>query len=402
MVDVHRRRTTTGAALQRCLALLPLVILLCAAGVEGQEDSGDVAPVLIDYFFEPGCSACEEVGQLVLPEMEGRFGGLYELRRHDVGLASNVALLVAYQDALGITENAPVSMIIDNRYAFCGVDAMGDALFERIELAISERLAPGWRPPEPIVVRQGEEEDLVARKVQGFALFAVLAGGLTDGINPCAISTLVFFMSLLAVAKVKGKGLLLMGISFCLASFLTYTALGFGLLRVLHTFSGFPTLRHIVDGVLVLSLAVLAWLSFRDAYRYKTTRDPGEVTLQLPRRVKLKIHDIMRSRLRSGNLVAGGLVIGTAVTALESVCTGQVYVPTMVVVIKSGGPATRAWLYLLLYNTMFVTPLVCAFILTYRGLRAETLLQWSKRNVVTSKMLLGAFFLAMAALILII
>ena len=385
----------------RAFPLLAVILLAVTPAAKAQAP-GDLPPVILDYFFEPGCSACEEVNRLVLPELEGRFGGLYEIRRHDVGISSNVAVLVAYQDALGITENEPVSIIIDFRHAFCGVDAMGEAMFERIDLSIAERLAPDWHTPEPIVVPEGEAEEVVARKVEGFALFAVVLGGLTDGINPCAISTLVFFMSLLAVSKVKGTGLMMMGVSFCLASFLTYSALGFGLLRVLHTFTGLPVLRHIVDGVLVLSLAVLAWLSFRDAYRYKTTRDPAAVTLQLPKRVKLKIHDVMRSRLRAGNLVAGGLVIGAAVTALESVCTGQVYVPTLVVVIKSGGPAARAWLYLLLYNTMFVTPLVCAFVLTYRGLRAETLLQWSKRNVVKSKVLLGGFFLVMALLILII
>jgi threonine/homoserine/homoserine lactone efflux protein len=93
------------------------------------------------------------------------------------------------------------------------------------------------------------------------------------------------------------------------------------------------------------------------------------------------------------------------VTALESVCTGQMYVPTMVMVIKSAGgfPAAaglsvKAWQYLLLYNVMFVVPLVIVFLLTYFGLRTQTLLDWSKRNVVFSKLLLGIFFLLMAVL----
>ena len=33
------------------------------------------------------------------------------------------------------------------------------------------------------------------------------------------------------------------------------------------------------------------------------------------------------------------------------------------------------------------------------GMRTQTLLEWSKRNVVFSKVLLGLFFLAMAVLI---
>jgi hypothetical protein len=47
-----------------------------------------------------------------------------------------------------------------------------------------------------------------------------------------------------------------------------------------------------------------------------------------------------------------GLLIGVVVTALESVCTGQVYVPTLVLILKNNALAeSRAWLYLLAYNT---------------------------------------------------
>ena len=48
---------------------------------------------------------------------------------------------------------------------------------------------------------------------------------------------------------------------------------------------------------------------------------------------------------------------------------------------------------------MFIVPLVTVFILTYFGLRTQTLLEWSKKNVVISKVLLGVFFLAMAVFI---
>jgi hypothetical protein len=49
---------------------------------------------------------------------------------------------------------------------------------------------------------------------------------------------------------------------------------------------------------------------------------------------------------------------------------------------------------------MFILPLVAVFLLTYFGLRTETLLEWSRKEVVVSKTLLGLFFLAMATLIL--
>jgi hypothetical protein len=48
---------------------------------------------------------------------------------------------------------------------------------------------------------------------------------------------------------------------------------------------------------------------------------------------------------------------------------------------------------------MFMVPLVMVFSLTYLGLRTDSLLKWSQNNLVTSKILLGCFFISMAVLI---
>jgi hypothetical protein len=85
------------------------------------------------------------------------------------------------------------------------------------------------------------------------------------------------------------------------------------------------------------------------------------------------------------------------------VCTGQVYVPTLVLVAKAGGSgAGTAWKYLLLYNGMFMMPRVAVFILTYFGLTTQTLIEWSKKNVVITKILMGLLFLVMSTLILVL
>ena len=58
--------------------------------------------------------------------------------------------------------------------------------------------------------------------------------------------------------------------------------------------------------------------------------------------------------------------------------------------------------YLMAYNLMFVLPLVILFVLVYQGLKWQAVLEWSKRNVVVSKILMGCFFISMAVLIMII
>jgi cytochrome c biogenesis protein CcdA len=189
---------------------------------------------------------------------------------------------------------------------------------------------------------------------------------------------------------------LLIGGAFCLASFLTYTAIGLGLLRALHMLAAFNSIRRGVELALVAVLVFLAVYSFRDAIRFRRSGHAHDVTLQLPDRLKRLTHRLMRTGLRGHAQVLSAFGVGAAVTALESVCTGQVYVPTLALVVKGGRDAGRGLAYLLVYNLMFILPLVIVFLLTYQGMKLTRLLEWSRQNVVTSKVLLGCFFIALA------
>jgi len=361
----------------------------------------DLPPVVIDYFYEPGCPECLEVKRDVIPNLRERYEGFYSLNRHDMGATSNVVKLVAYHKALSITNNSSVSMFVDYSRPFCGIKAIRAGLSPCLDERIEARMMPGWQPPNPIAWDADDGIGAVRKRAGGFTVSAVVIAGLIDGINPCAISTLVFFISLLVVSRVGGRGMLLMGGSFCLASFVTYTAIGFGLLRGLHMLESFPIARKAFEMALAAALLFLAFLSFRDAIRYRRSHDPHDVSVQLPHKIKMLIHGFMRRGVRSHHLVVAGLGVGAAVTALETVCTGQVYVPAMTLVIREGGNA-RMWGLLLLYNAMFIMPLIAAIILTRYGLTTQTMLTWSRKNVSFSKLLLGLFFLAVAVYLLLV
>jgi cytochrome c biogenesis protein CcdA len=370
--------------------LFAAVLLLGAVGFS--------ASVQVDFFYEPGCNDCEQIEKEILPVIGKRFGDACVIRSHDIGIETNFITLLQLEDAIGHEGPDRAYLIVDKRVAF-GPQPDVEELCSVVSNFVGRE--PGPRHDSAITDRSySSSGELIENRYSGFTLPAVLIAGLLDGINPCAISTLVFFMSLLAVSKVRNRQLILLGIAFCLASFLTYLAIGFGLLRFLHLFSGFTLLRSAVEWGMIIILLVLAALSFRDAIRFRKSRDGHDVTLQLSNGMKKRIHSVMRRGLKTGHLILGGLFIGTLVTALESVCTGQVYVPTLVLILKNQSLAdSRAWLYLITYNLLFILPLVITFIAVYFGLRTETLLRWNRKNVVISKTLLGLFFALMAVLI---
>jgi len=223
---------------------------------------------------------------------------------------------------------------------------------------------------------------------------AVISAGLIDGVNPCVFSTLVFFMSLLSLSKIRGRRLLLAGSVYCLASFITYVLLGLGLFQALRMLAGFG---RTVDLIMVAALIVFAVLSFADAFRFRASADNSKVMLQIPTKVKTRIHAVMRRGLSSRWLLTGVFGVGVLVTLLESVCTGQVYLPTLALMAKRSGGVWIWWL--LLYNLMFILPLLAVFALAYRGVNSMKWLAWSRRNVVWGKLLLGVLFAALALLL---
>jgi len=358
------------------------------------------SPVVIDYFYEPGCPACLRIKNEILPDLRMRYDGLYRLNHHDMRDRSSVVRLIAYQDALGVTNNSPVSMFLDYEAPLFGLKSIRHGLLQGVDTRIGRRQEQGWTAPVPIVLSVPDSITNVEDRAGSFAVPAVLLAGAIDGINPCAISTLVLLMSLLVVSSLRGRGLLLMGGAFCVATFVTYTAIGFGLLSGLHVLESFPVLRTIFESVLASLLLVLAFLSFRDAIRYQRTHDPSRVSVQLPDKIKRSIHRVLHKGARSHHLVLAGLGCGAAVTALEAVCTGQVYLPTMTLVIREKGDL-RVWGLLLLYNTMFILPLVLAMVLTRYGLSTERMLALSRKNVPVSKTLLGLFFVGVAVYLLV-
>lgn len=373
-------------------ARLLLLLMLAAIPVAGYP------PVEIDYFFETGCPECRAVNEQVLSQLEAGYAGQYMLRRWDINIESNFLVLAAYQERLGMEGNHPVSIVIDGREALTGLQAIRAGLLDKVALAIDARLqaeaegTPFLRPPPIGPATVAEVKGRGAR----FAPPLVALAGLADGLNPCAFTTIVFLVSLLAVAGRRGRVVLLGGLAFCAASFATYLLIGFGLLAGLQRLQAVAWLRVAIEWTSIGALVVLGVLSLLDAWRYARTGDSRRVLLQLPGGIKRLVHNVARTRMRSPAALGAGFACGAAVTALESVCTGQMYLPTLVLMSREGG--TRPWGLLLLYNLMFVVPLLAVFGLSALGVRSQRLTAWTRLHVVTAKLLLAVVFLLLAAL----
>jgi hypothetical protein len=94
-------------------------------------------------------------------------------------------------------------------------------------------------------------------------------------------------------------------------------------------------------------------------------------------------------------VVGASLLVGIAVTILEAVCTGQMYVPTLLYIIKTTPNALVPLFLLCWYNLMFVLPLLSIIGFLVIGGNNETIQRFFKKNLGTIKILQGLFFVVL-------
>jgi cytochrome c biogenesis protein CcdA len=368
---------------RKIIVLLGLVLfssVLFAAKLQSSK-------VLIEYFYQPDCEDCRKVSEFILKPMNEKYAQKILLRKYDLSNEKNFLLMISILDKLHDNSNANVYIILNRNKVFAGYSTIKQGLFKAIE------------HPSALSAPETNQDSAETMKSIGkrLKIVTVIVAGLLDGINPCVFSTLIFFMSLLAVAKIRGMRLFIIGTAYCLACFITYLLLGFGLFSVLESLADFIWLRAGLNWFMIIVLLIFAIISFRDAFVFiKSGGKADKVALQLPRNVKLLIHRFMRQGLKFKYLFTGAFFIGVVVTLLESVCTGQVYVPTLVLLSNEAGIFSKWFSYLLLYNLMFILPLIGVFALMFSGISIFKAVKLTKANLIIGKITLGLFFLTLA------
>jgi hypothetical protein len=225
-----------------------------------------------------------------------------------------------------------------------------------------------------------------------------MLAGLITGSNPYALAALIFFISYLTMVGRKREEILWIGMGFSGTVFVTYLLIGFGFLSFIQHLSFLPLFSRILYLLTVAFAFVLGVLSLYDYIQLKRGR-PSQMKLQLPNFLKKRIHQTIRKESQSTRYFLVAVVAGFIISLLEFTCTGQVYLPTILFVINTPSLRTSAISYLLLYNVMFVTPLLIIFGIVYWGVTSEQLAFFLQKRASTIKLLTSLFFFFLAGIL---
>ncbi|MHB1296144.1 MAG: hypothetical protein ACYC4R_14255 [Anaerolineae bacterium] len=352
--------------------------------------SAEAAPLHVTFFYQPGCDACER-SEHDLDYIQAKYPQVVLTRYNVKDEAARNEYLC---EKAGVPEDKNLTapaLFVGDAYL------LGDAVRAR---AIEDLMAPYLQTgaPDPLLNFQANQEaatQSIVGRFQSFGLLTVIGAGLLDGVNPCAFATMIFLLSYLSLNKRKGRALLATGAAFTLGVFLTYLGVGFGLLRFLASLPFLQVIGKWLYGFTAVLCVALAWGSIADYRKAKAGR-LEDMSLKLPDRMRGWIKILVRKGSSARRFVLSAFLLGLAVSLVELACTGQVYLPTIVFVLGVPEWRGQASLALLLYNIMFIVPLMAVFLLVYLGTTSQQLIDWMTRHTASIKLGIAALFLVLA------
>jgi cytochrome c biogenesis protein CcdA len=347
-------------------------------------------PIHAAYFYQTGCGECDRA-ESDIKYIEEKYPQV-KVQRFDVKEDG------ALNEYLSLRAGVPAEKHLTAPALFVGDGyLLGDTIgASAIEALIQPYLRSGVAEPwAGWEANQEAVEKTIVDRFRSLGIWTVIGAGLLDGVNPCAFATMIFLVSYLAIRKREGPELLAAGAAFTAGVFLAYLGVGLGLLKFLTALPILNVIGKWIYGVTLVLCLALAWGSFVD-YRKAREGHLQDMSLKLPDRLRGWIRRLIREGSRARNFVLASLLLGLAVSIVELACTGQVYLPTIVFVLGIPEWRTRAALALLVYNVMFIVPLIGVFLLVYFGTTSKQLTSWMTRHAAAVKLGTAALFLLMA------
>ena len=320
-----------------------LILILIATAV-----AAPVAATTLVVFHEIGCSDCAHT-EVFLESIHPKYPDL-EILRYEISEPESLELLAGLLAAYDVKQDS-VPMIFIGDVAWVGGTFFGlydepytvsgratDITLESaIQLAIEEHAAS---PLDRVV------ETDIASLAEGLTIPAIIVAAAIDSVNPCTFAVLVLLLGTLIVAERKGKkGLVLKaGLAFTIAIYISYFLLGIGVFTAIQA-AGVQ--RPFIIVVSCLAILLGLW-NMKDFFAYGKW-----FSIEVPKRWRPTVKRLTTSVVS----IPGAFFVGVLDSLFLLPCSSGPYIAILALLSKNSSQ-TEGILYLLLYNLIFILPLL--------------------------------------------
>lgn len=349
--------------------------------------SGELQKVRLEFFWSKTCPHCRKAKPFL--ESLSRSHDWLEIRSYELSEHPENAerfLEMAKQmgrERLGVPAFAFCNQLI---IGFDETETTGALLQSQLqecrERKSQEQAEPQEKdvPLDPIPIPFAGKLDPSRHSLPVLTL--MLAG--LDSFNPCAFFVLLFLLSLMVNAKSRSRMLIIGGV-FVFFSGLIYFAFMAAWLN-LFLYLGEIRIVTLITALVAIAVAVI---NIKDYFFFREG-----VSLSIPDRAKTGIYARVRNLVQAPGLfplVFGTVVLAVVANSYELLCTsGFPMVFTRILTLNALSTA-ESYLYLALYNVIYVIPLAIIVILFSITLGSRKLTEREGRvlKLVSGMMMLG-------------
>ena len=302
--------------------------------------------VTLVIFHGEGCPHCANALEF-LAEMEEQYPSFIIEEYEVYSSQSNRDLLYSVAEAYDIEVTGVPTMFINDK----PLKGFSGAREEEIEEEIIFCLENDCVHPLDFV------DDSIDSAIKQITIPAVLGAAAVDAINPCAFAVLIILLTTILGSGNK-KRALYSGIAFALAIYLSYFLMGLGFYTAIQG-AGVTSTFFTVVAIFAILLGIL---NLKDFFWYGKG-----ILMEVPRKWRPK----MKKLIKSVTSIPGAFVMGFIVSLFLLPCTSG---PYLVILGLLAETTTRSYalFLLLLYNLVFILPMLIITFLVYFGLTTTT------------------------------
>ena len=346
--------------------------------------------VIAYQFYGEGCPHCSGEANF-LEDMEAKYPSL-EIRKYEIYLhPENRDLFEQMAQTYEIEIQGVPTVFIDEKVIVGFGSNTGDKIETEIQRCLTEQCI------NPLEKTNGEEVTHIIgesspaenpqEQEQELTLTKIISLAIVDAVNPCALAVLALMLITILTYNPRNKiKVLFAGLAFTFSIFIMYFIYGLIIIKFFQVIQALTTIRLFLYKALGFVAIVIGGLNIRDYFSYK----PGSLGTEMPLMMRPRVKQII-SKVTSPS---GAFVAGLFVTIFLLPCTIGPYIIaggilSAMTIIKTIPP-------LLLYNLIFVIPMIIITFLVYLGIsKVEDVSGWKDRNIRKLHLVAGIIMFAL-------
>ena len=345
--------------------ILVVFCFLFPIKADAQNDVNNPNEIHLHMFYGQGCLHCGSL-KLFLNDIKNKYPALI-IHEHEVYQNQQERELF---EQMSENFNVPIegvpTVFIDDRVIVGFSNAIGVSIENQIKRCLEINCNnPEFKQATPettqLIGESSPSFDPGKKEVmQKLTIPVVIFAATVDAINPCAFAVLIILMAA-ALSIANKKRALKFGLAFTASIYISYFLMGLGLFSVLQA-SGLSHTFYIIVTVLAV---IVGLLNIKDYFWYRKG-----LLMEIP----LSWRPAMKKIINSATSPLGAFLVGFIVSLFELPCTGGPYIVILGLLAKEVTRATGI-IYLLLYNLVFVMPLIMLSIIIYKGISTSEKLE---------------------------